>query len=134
MCEIVYETFLQIDKCESLCKEFYSGPSRSMLACISLSIIEGRYSDIWKDWCFCGVWNWDILRKLCITWSNIILSKRVRKYNVMVVKGDNTKLKNITNFSIFFVLDYSTGYYLSTSQIEGEMKWREREREMKIIV
>ena len=29
--KIVYETFLQIDKCESLCKEFYSGPSRSLL-------------------------------------------------------------------------------------------------------
>ena len=94
--KIVYETFLQIDKCESLCKEFYSGSSRSLLACISLSIIEDRYSDIWKDWCFCGVWNWDILRKLCITWSNIILSKRVRNYNVMVLKRDNTKLKKYT--------------------------------------
>ena len=84
--KIVYETFLQNDKCEFLCKEFYSGPSRSLLACIFLSIIEDRCCDILKDWCFCGVWNWDILRKLCITWSNIILSKRVRNYNVMVLK------------------------------------------------
>ena len=89
--KIVYETFLQIDKCESLCKEFYPGPSRSLLACISLSITEDRYSYIWKDRCFCGVWNWDILRKLRITWSNIILSKRVRNYNAMVLKKDNTK-------------------------------------------
>ena len=46
--KIVYETFLQIDKCK-LCKEFYSGPSLSLLACISLNIIEDRYRDIWKD-------------------------------------------------------------------------------------
>ena len=35
--------FLQIDKCESLCKEFYSGPSRSLLVYISMSTIEDRY-------------------------------------------------------------------------------------------
>ena len=90
---ILYETFLKIDNSEPLSKEFYSGPSRNLLTSISMNLIAERYSDVWKDWCFCGVWNWDILKKLCLTWSNIILSKRVRNYNTMVLNKDNTKLK-----------------------------------------
>ena len=91
---IMYETFLMIDTCDSLSKAFYSGQSRSLLVSICMTIIAERYGDVWKDWwCFCGIWNWDILKKLVITWSNIILSKRVRNYNFMVLKRDNTKLK-----------------------------------------
>ena len=105
---ILYETLLKIDNRESLSKEFYSGPSRSLLMSISMNLIAERYSDVWKDRCFYGVWNWDILKKLCLTWSNIILSKRVRNYNVMVLNRDNTKLKNTTNFTACFVIGYST--------------------------
>ena len=90
---IMYETFSMIDTCDSLSKAFYSGQSRSLLVSICMTIIAERYGDVWKDWCFCGIWNWDILKKLVITWSNIILSKRVRNYNFMVLKRDNTKLK-----------------------------------------
>ena len=94
--------FSELNNSEPLSKEFYSGPSRSLLTSISMNLIAERYSDVWKDWCFCGVWNWDILKKLCLTWSNFILSKRVRNYNVMVLNKDNTKLKNTTNLSCLF--------------------------------
>ena len=51
----------------------------------------------------------------------------------MVLKRDNTKLKNITNISIFFVLDYSTGYYLLKNEIEREMEWRERDEDYSLV-
>ena len=38
-------------------------------------------------------WYRDIMKKLRVTWSITILSKRVRNYNFMVLNRDNTKLK-----------------------------------------
>ena len=87
----LYEIFLKIDWCDRLNKEFYSGPSRSMLVEISMFVIAENFA--WKDWCICDVSKWDILRKLCVTWSDIILSKRVRNFNLSVLNRDNTKLK-----------------------------------------
>ena len=90
---ILYEVFIKIDNCNTLNKEFYSGQCRTKLVQLSMKMITDKYSDMWNDWCQCNVWNWDILKKLCVTWSNCILSKRVQNYNTVVLKRDNTKLK-----------------------------------------
>ena len=90
---ILYEVFIKIDNCNTLNKEFYSGQCRTKLVQLSMKMITDKYSDMWNDWCQCNVWNWDVLKKLCVTWSNCILSKRVQNYNTVVLKRDNTKLK-----------------------------------------
>ena len=28
-----------------------------------MNIIAEGYNNVWKDWCICNVWNWDILKK-----------------------------------------------------------------------
>ena len=64
-----------------------------LLVQLSMKMITDKYSDMWNDWCKCNVWNCDVLKKLCVTWSNCILSKRVQNYNTVVLKRDNTKMK-----------------------------------------
>ena len=57
-----------------------------------MRLIENESSDIWKVWCHCSIWRWDI-EKTSTTWSNYILAIKVRNYNSMVLNRDNTKLK-----------------------------------------
>ena len=73
--------------------QFYAGPCRSLLVRISMSIIEEKYIGKWRELCDCKVWRWDILHKLVMTVSNCIISMRVKNFNALVAKSDNTKLK-----------------------------------------
>ena len=72
---ILYESFLKIDNCDFLKKEFYSGHPQNLLVHLSMCIVAERFNNVWKDWRICDVWNWDILKKVCTTWVNIILSE-----------------------------------------------------------
>ena len=90
---ILYEIFIKIDNCNTLNEKFYSGQCQTKLVQLSMEMITDKYSDMWNDWCQCNVWNSDVLKKLCVTWSNCILSKRVQNYNTVVLKRDTTKLK-----------------------------------------
>ena len=56
-----------------------------------MKLIEDELISNWR------VWQWDILKKIILTVSNCILSKKVKYYNNMVVKSDNSKLKKYSN-------------------------------------
>ena len=66
---------------------------RSLLVRISITIIEDKFFGKWRERCDCKVWRGDILKKLVVTVSNCILSKKVRNFNALVQKSDNSKLK-----------------------------------------
>ena len=93
---IIYSTFMKIDTSEIICKNFYDGPCRSLLVRISMSIIEEKHIGKWRELCDCKVWRWDILHKLVMTVSNCILSRRIKNFNALVAKSDNTKLKKFS--------------------------------------
>ena len=95
--KIVYETFIKINSSEILSKNFFVGPCRTMLVRISMKLIEDDLIGKWRKWCDCKAWRWDILQKIILTVSNCILSKKVKNYNTMVVKSDNSKLKKYSN-------------------------------------
>ena len=84
---------MKIHTSEILCKNFYAGPSRSLLVRISMSIIEEKHIGKLRELCDCKVWRLNILHKLVMTVSNCILSRRVNNFNALVAKSDNTKLK-----------------------------------------
>ena len=67
---ILYEVFIKIDNCNALNKLFYSGQCRTKLVQLSMKMITDKYSDMSNDWCQCNVWNWDVLERLCGSWSN----------------------------------------------------------------
>ena len=95
---IVYETFMKIDSSELLSKKFFVGPCRTILIRISMKLIEDELISNWRECCDdCEVWRWDILKKIILTVSNCILSKKVKNYNNMVVKSYNSKLKKYSN-------------------------------------
>ena len=68
-----------------------------MLVRISMKLIEDDLIGKWREWCDCKVCCWDILQNIVLTVSNCILSKKVKNYDTMVVKSDNSKLKKYSN-------------------------------------
>ena len=63
-----------------------------------MKLIEDELISHCRECCDdCEVRRWDILKKIILTVSNCILSKKVKNYNNMVVKSDNSKLKNYSN-------------------------------------
>ena len=63
-----------------------------------MKLNEDELFSNWRECCDdCEVWLWDILKKIILTVSNCILSKKVKNYNNMVVKSDNSKLKKYSN-------------------------------------
>ena len=49
---IIYEIFLKIDNHSHLSKLFYERSCRRKLVQLSLIVVEEKYSEIWRQWCF----------------------------------------------------------------------------------
>ena len=100
----MYELFLKIKSHPGLSKSFFEGSCRRKLVHLTILVIEKKHSEVWRDWCTCAVPKWEILKKLCNTVANCILSKAVKNYNAMVVGRDNSKLQKsviILNILLF---------------------------------
>ena len=95
--KVIFDIFSKIDGHKVQFEHFYSGSSRTKLVQLACATMELEHSTLWRFVCKCNISRWDILRKLFITVSNCLLSNKVKNYNVLVLKRDNSKLTKFKN-------------------------------------
>ena len=115
--KVIFDIFSKIDCNKKQFEIFYSGFPRTKLIQLACATMEIEHSEIWRVWCECNTSRWDILRKLFLTISNCLLSNKVKTYNSLVLRHDNSKLTKLRTNLSFFVLYTSSNDHKSSCQL-----------------
>ena len=93
--KVIFDIFSKIAGHKVQFENFYSG--RTKLVQLACATMELEHGTLWRFVCKCNISWWDILRKLFIAVSNCLLSNKVKNYNVLVLKRDNSKPTKFKN-------------------------------------
>ncbi|KAI6658772.1 hypothetical protein LOD99_15097 [Oopsacas minuta] len=78
----LWKVFSSIESQPSIFNNIITGPSRSILIQLTISLIEDEQAEVWRVLCDeCGTLMWDVLAKLLTATSNCLISNKIKYMN-----------------------------------------------------